>query len=82
MEIYEVLLRESIQIAKRTYGVVHKSTPAIINEEQGFLIWDYIIYNELTFLNSNTGEITSLFHSLSDSKMEERYNEFAMKYGK
>ena len=75
------LLNEAIKIASRTYGVVHKSTPAVMNGYKGFLIWDYIIYNELTFLNSENGDITSLFHSFSDDKMNERFNEFARKYG-
>ncbi len=75
------ILKEVLKIASRTYGFIHKSTPAIINDETGFLIWDYIIYNELTFLNSQTGKIISLYTSLLDEKMEKKYNEFAEKYG-
>lgn len=77
----DILVKEAIRIATRTYGIVHKSTPAIMNGCKGFIIWDYILYNELTFLNSETGEIVSLYHSLSDEKMEKRYQEFAHKYG-
>lgn len=74
-------LSEAIRLASRTYGAVHKAVPAVISEEKGFLIWDYILFNELTFLNSETKEITSLFTSFSDEEMENRFNEFAMKYG-
>jgi len=81
MSLKSELLKEAIKISSRTYGVVHKSTPAVMNGDKGFLIWDYIVWNELTFLNSETGAITSLYHSISDRKMEERFNEFARKYG-
>lgn len=74
-------LSEAIRLASRTYGAVHKAVPVVINEEKGFLIWDYILFNELTFLNSETRELTSLFTSFSDEEMEKRFNEFAIKYG-
>lgn len=81
MSLLDDLVKEAIKKASRTYGIVYKSTPAVMNRYKGFLIWDYILYNELTFLNSETGDITSLYHSFSDRKMEERFNEFARKYG-
>lgn len=81
MEAFIKLGKEILDRAERAYGAVHKSTPATMNDEQGFLIWDYIIFNELTFLNHNTGKIVSLFTSFSDSEMETKYNEFASKYG-
>ena len=80
MSLIEDLVKDAIKKASRTYGIVHKSTPAVMNGDKGFLIWDYILYNELTFLNSETGDITSLYHSFSDGKMEDRFNEFAKKY--
>ena len=81
INLKETLVKEAIKLSSRTYGIIHKSTPAIMNGDKGFLIWDCIIYNELTFLNSETGEIVSLYHSFSDKKMESRFNEFARKYG-
>ena len=81
INLKETLVKEAIKLSSRTYGIIHKSTPAIMNGDKGFLIWDCIIYNELTFLNSETGEIAPLYHSFSDKKMESRFNEFARKYG-
>jgi len=75
------LLKEALQIAVRTYGKVCKATPAVINGSKGFLIWDYILFNELTFLNQENGMIVSLFTSSSDEETEKRFNHFAEKYG-
>jgi hypothetical protein len=52
------------------YGAAHKSTPVTMNGEKGFLIWDYIVFNELTFLNHNTGKIVSLYTSFSDESVK------------
>lgn len=73
--VFEILDR-----AERTYGVIHDSIPAEINGEKGFLIWDYILYNELTFLNQG-GKITSLYTSISDDKMKAKFDEYKEKYG-
>jgi hypothetical protein len=74
-------LKETLKNSDRAYGVVHKATPAVMNDCKGWLIWDYILYNELTFKNDKTGSIVTLFHSLSDEEMDKRFNEFAEKYG-
>lgn len=81
MSLDETLVAEAIKITRRTYGVIHQSIPAVMNGHKGFLIWDYILYNELTFLNAENGEIKSLYHSFSNRKMEEKYNEFKVRFG-
>lgn len=45
--------------------------PAEINGAKGFLIWDYIIYNEITFKDMNDN-IYSLFSSVSDDETEKQ----------
>ncbi len=70
-----------IKKVKRTFGAVHKATPAVMNGNTGFLIWDYIVFNEITFLNDQTGTITSLFTSFSDEETDNRFDEFKSKYG-
>lgn len=45
------------------------------------LVWDYIIWNELTFENANTHEKMSLFNSISDSETENKFNELVNLYG-
>lgn len=65
---------------KNHYGFIHKSVPAIINDEKGFLIWDYILYNEITF-KSEQGEIWSFFTSVSDKETQDVWNELEKKFG-
>ena len=43
------LLIEIKKVFKDTYGFIHKRTPAKIKGKDGFLIWDYILLNEITF---------------------------------
>ena len=80
-DIEEKLFEEALKIASRTYGTIYKATPASMSNNKGYLIWDFLIYNELTFLNAETGKILSLYHSVLDEKMEIMYYEFAEKYG-
>jgi len=77
----ESLLKEALKFASRTYGIIHKATPAFMNNYNGFLIWDFQVYNELTFFNSETKDFISLYHSVLDEKMESMFYEFAEKYG-
>ncbi len=66
---------------KKPYGIVHKRHPITYNGQNGYLVWDYIIWNELTFENANTHEKMSLFNSISDSETEEKFNEYVRLYG-
>ncbi|UUV17565.1 hypothetical protein NRK67_01665 [Fusobacteria bacterium ZRK30] len=64
----------------RTYGAIHKTRPIIYGGIKGVLIWDYIVWNELTFLDENK-KITSLKTSFSDEEMEKEFNYHLEKYG-
>ena len=44
-------------------------------------MWDYILVNELTFEDAETGEQYSLGISVSDKKTETIFNELVEKYG-
>lgn len=62
------------------HGVVHKRTTAEINGVKGFLVWDFIIYNEITF-DDMDGRCYSFFNSVSDEETELKWNELVAKYG-
>lgn len=62
------------------YGIIYKQVPAKIHDEKGFLIWDYILFNEITFKDMQ-GNIYSLFKSWSDTKTEKVWDELVKKYG-
>lgn len=77
----EVLLSAVGQIMdKKPYGIVQKRHPITYNGQNGYLVWDYIIWNELTFENADTHEKMSLFNSISDQETEKKFNEFVCLY--
>ena len=77
------LLSEVLPVVKeifRAHGFVHKRETVEINGAKGFLVWDFIIYNEITF-DDMDGNCYSFFTSVSDEETEEKWNELVVKYG-
>lgn len=68
------------EAAGRTYGLIHRSETAEIHGTKGYLIWDYIIYNEITF-KDNEGNIVSLYRGVDDKDTEKQWNELVKKFG-
>lgn len=68
------------EILKKVHGIVYKRTAAEINGVKGSLVWDYIIWNEITF-DDMEGNIISLFSSASDRDTEKVWEELLKKYG-
>ncbi len=66
---------------KDKYGIIHKQAFIKYHGKEGRLVWDYIIANELTFEDSETGEQYSLGISMSDKKTEKLFNELVDRYG-
>lgn len=66
---------------KDKYGIIQKHAFIRYKGKEGRLVWDYIIFNELTFEDSETGEQHSLGLSISDKKTEEIFNELVSRYG-
>lgn len=56
------------------YMFVHRREPVVLNGEPGFLVWDWGLWNEITFESSKTGRKLSLFKSFSDSETELKFN--------
>ena len=68
-------------IRSKPYGVVHDSVFVNIDGQKGRIVWDYIIWNELTFEKENTGEKISLFSSMSDDETQKKFDEYKKQYG-
>lgn len=68
------------KVVTRAHGIIHKRAPAEINGKKGFLVWDYIIWNEITFDDEN-GNIISFFNSIHDDKTEVMWDQLVSKYG-
>lgn len=64
----------------RMHGIVHKRMNAEINGVKGSLVWDYIVYNEITF-DDVDGNIYSLFKYGSDEETETVWNRYVDLYG-
>ena len=79
LAIIQQLIPEAKKISK-AHGFVHKRAEAEINGIRGFLVWDFIVYNEITFDDSE-GNIMSFFTSMSDDETEAEWNRLVKKYG-
>ena len=62
------------------FGIIHKTCEVVMNGNKGSLVWDYIVYNEISFVNEKTRETTSLFKSISDKKTEKEFEVLTQKY--
>ena len=66
---------------EKPFGIVHDAHPIKLDGKSGLLVWDYIVWNELTFVDSDTKEKQSLFNNISDKKTREKFDEYVSKYG-
>lgn len=76
-------IRELIPVVEkisRLHGFIHKRKPARINGVEGFLVWDYIVWNEITFDDMN-GNMYSFFSSMSDKKTKKKWKKLVKEYG-
>ncbi|MGL5750939.1 MAG: hypothetical protein ACRCXT_10460 [Paraclostridium sp.] len=78
-EIVDV--KELLNYVSKQFGVIVDTQPVVINGDKGFLIWDYVLFNEITFVNSQTKDYTSMFTSWSDDKTKVKFNELVNRYG-
>lgn len=69
-----------ISAARTTNMIVEKRTEAVINGVCGFLVWDYLIYNEISF-DAPDGSVLSFYSGLSDEKTKAEWNRLVDKYG-
>lgn len=65
-------VKELVKSFSKSFGMIERVDPITINGKQGFLIWDYVLYNEITFVDENDNHI-SMFTSISDSKTEAEF---------
>ncbi len=72
--------KEIVKGISKKYRFIHRRAPAEINGIKGFFVWDYILYNEITFEDTD-GEMFSFFTSFSDKETEAQWNELIEKYG-
>ena len=76
-----LILPDAIAILReKPHGIIHKRAEAKMNGIRGFLVWDYIFWNEITF-DDMDGNIISFFNSVSDKKTKAVWNQLVDEYG-
>ncbi len=85
IEVLGPIIGEGIKICRREqpYGIVKERIPVKMFDKTGWVVWDYIIWNELTFeyVEEDKAVKMSLFQDISDRKTEERLRKIEEKYG-
>ena len=72
---------ELVEKAEGKYGIIEKQAFIKYRGREGRLVWDYLLMNELTFEDSETGKQYSFGLSASDKKTEAIFNELVKRYG-
>ena len=61
-------------IKEQPYGAIERRELLEFQGKQYWLVWDYIIYNEITLEEVDTGKQIKMWTGFSDKKCEEEYN--------
>ncbi len=62
------------------FAIIKKTCDVVKDGEKGSLVWDYLVVNEITFVNERTKETESLYKGWDDDKTEKEFNKLAQKY--
>ena len=68
-----------IESLSKNYGFIEKCEIFEFKGRKYKLVWDYIIYNEITMEDIETGKQMQMFTSFSDKKTEDKFNELLLK---
>lgn len=82
MNFIKMEFNDLVKYISKQFGVIVDAQPVRINGDDGFLVWDYILFNEITFVNSTTQQYTSMYTSFSDNQTRDKYNELLIKFSK
>ena len=82
-EKLELLISEGKNLIENLEGfaLIHKRRIINYNGELGELVWDYAIFNEISFISAeNPKKIKRLFSSFSDKQTEKEFEYFYETY--
>lgn len=80
----EKLVDELIEWLKNIddgFCFIERREPVIYDGIPGALVWDYAIYNEITFVEKETGKKHRLYTNIKDDETRQKYEEYIEKYG-
>ena len=72
--------KDTIAEIIRKPGFVHDRTEAQIQGMDGFLVWDYLLYNEIYF-ETLDGKMISFYSSISDEETKRKWDKLVELYG-
>ena len=71
-----------ISVAQRTNMIIDKRAEAEINGVRGFLIWDHLLYHEISFdAMDGSGNVLSFYTSRSKEEIKAEWNRLVDRYG-
>lgn len=62
------------------FAIIKKTCDVVKDGKKGSLVWDYLVVNEITFVNEGTKETESLYKGWDDEQTEKEFNKLAKKY--
>lgn len=71
-----------IQASERTIGVVECSRPAVVNGRTGFIVWDWMVLNEVYFAPDDPkARPQSFWTGTSNRRARREFDEAVRRYG-
>lgn len=84
MEFNGIMAGELVTYLKELcpkFGIIHKTE--VIKKEgtvEGYLVWDYILWNEISYISADGQNIQRLFNSTSDEKTEKEFQKLILQF--
>jgi len=75
-----ILVGKKFEDLDIVFGFIHRKAKVTKDGEEGWLVWDSALYNEISFIDMETEDHESLFTSFSDSKTEEEFEELLSQF--
>ena len=84
-EVIKLLIDAGFEVVKKVisdgpYMIVEDSAFVCVGGKKGRIVWDYLVYNELTF-ETDDGVKYQLYTGFSDKETKKRFDAFVSKYG-
>ena len=83
MDITEEVLRQLFlnKIREKSFGEIKAYCPIKLDRKEGYLVWDYQIVNEISFVTTNPDDFVSMFASVNIVDTKSCYNQITARYG-
>lgn len=80
-EVFPDVVKQIVaSVRSKPYGIVKRRTKICYGNKSGDLVWDFLIFNEITFEDDETHSKISFGLQWNDKKTEEIYEKIVAKY--